>query len=867
MTESKWTAKTISDELNLVVSRVDRPGDYCTSGQTPLVLPGLQVEGLGPIGLPLTASQAQELKACCEQAPYGKGEATLVDVRVRRVWHLSPEQFSLTNPEWSATLKQIVSVVQAGLGLKDQTLDAHLYDLLLYEEGGFFLPHRDGEKLERMVATLVIVLPSPFQGGELVVRHEGQQQTIEFCSDPKSSFQIQYAAFYADCEHEVKPLKKGHRLCLIYNLTLAKRGSTTEEEKTSGSKAKSKSTKIAKSSKKTVSPTTKTLAIPITAPRIGEHITEIGRVLTAWSQAKGATVPQKLAIRLEHKYTKDGLAWDALKGADRAKATALATAAAQSGCHAFLAMLTFWESGSSESYDDYDYGSRGRYGSRRRGRSWDEDDEDDEDEVTADEDEDGDISGKYEMGEVFDESLTVERLTGYGGENFPINNFPIEPEEIVPPDSLRLVKPEEDYEGYTGNAGMTLDRWYHHAVVLIWPDQNHFDVLCSCGSREAAKALLPLVAQMRRSSKLEADTLKTQCHQFAERIIAHWPESDHPRPEYDDEHNLINEEAGIGARFLDALLVLEDCNLVSACLRKVLTRDASVDPGQSLVAACDTFGWATFQNPLEAVFALSSQAMLARNVRLLDHLATAEANKSKGTKRSQKKSDPVESNPARIELCRSLAATFAQALMTFEAKKEASYYDHYLDRTVLLTKLVRVLVSTNQDNLLSQFLSHALAVEKKFPLISAHVAALSQLADWLPSHFEHRSQAVSSWIADVTSQLAVRTISEPQVPTDFCRPAAMECKCAECKRVNKFLADPLLPEYRLRARQEIRNHVNNEIRNNTECDLTTTTDRKGSPQTLVCTKTTASFERSLKTYHEDLKHLAAVQSLATSLRD
>jgi len=47
-----------------------------------------------------------------------------------------------------------------------------------------------------------------------VVRHDGQEQTIDFSSDPNGMFGFTFAAFYADCEHEVRPLKKGHRLCL-----------------------------------------------------------------------------------------------------------------------------------------------------------------------------------------------------------------------------------------------------------------------------------------------------------------------------------------------------------------------------------------------------------------------------------------------------------------------------------------------------------------------------------------------------------------------------------------------------------------------------------------------------------------------------
>ena len=179
----------ILEELSQAMSKIDRPGTFCVSGSVQTVLPGLEVDGLGPIGLPLTGIQAKDLKKLCEQAPYGKGEKTLVDTSVRRVWRLMPSQFSLSNPDWMRFLKETLSKVQAELGLEKQKLESHLHELLLYEAGSFFLPHRDGEKLDRMVATLVIVLPSSYEGGELVVRHEGQEQTIDFSSVENSALQ------------------------------------------------------------------------------------------------------------------------------------------------------------------------------------------------------------------------------------------------------------------------------------------------------------------------------------------------------------------------------------------------------------------------------------------------------------------------------------------------------------------------------------------------------------------------------------------------------------------------------------------------------------------------------------------------------
>ena len=60
-------------------------------------------------------------------------------------------------------------------------------------------------------------------------------------------------------------------------------------------------------------------------------------------------------ITLEHQYSQEGLAWDALKGVDRARARILADAAKQAGCRAYLGLLTFWESGEGE---DEGYGLR-----------------------------------------------------------------------------------------------------------------------------------------------------------------------------------------------------------------------------------------------------------------------------------------------------------------------------------------------------------------------------------------------------------------------------------------------------------------------------------------------------------------------------
>ena len=60
--------------------------------------PGLVVDGLGPISLPLTDAQAEQLVSVCELAPHGRGTRTILDTSVRHTFQLAPGRMRFTNP-------------------------------------------------------------------------------------------------------------------------------------------------------------------------------------------------------------------------------------------------------------------------------------------------------------------------------------------------------------------------------------------------------------------------------------------------------------------------------------------------------------------------------------------------------------------------------------------------------------------------------------------------------------------------------------------------------------------------------------------------------------------------------------------------
>ncbi len=780
----------LQQDLLEALQEIDRPGSFCASGSAPAVLPGLQVAGLGPVALPLTDEQAKELMKRCEQAPYGKGEETLVDTSVRRVWRLKPDHFTLANPDWQAFVGQTVRTVQEELGLEERKLESHLHELLLYEPGSFFLPHRDGEKLDRMVATLVLVLPSSFRGGELVVRHDGQERVIDF-GGGKDPFRVHYAAFYADCEHEVRPLREGHRLCLVYNLTLAR--------------AKKKR---------------------ITAPRPAEHVETVRKILAKWAKQDE---PRKLAVTLDHQYTQEGLTWDALKGLDRARAQVLLEAARQAGCKVHLALLTYHEMGEG------DYADGGGHDSWHGGW-YDEEEEEDEEE----EDEGG---GQYVMLDVCDTDLTADHWSDPEGRRLNIGAMAVEEDEVLDPDALKGVTPEEHFQGYTGNEGQPLDRWYRHGALIIWPERRHFGILCDVGSRNAVPALEVMVGDWKKAPRKEADGRKAECVAFAGAILARWE----PRPWY-----AWREPEAEPANLLALLAMLDDEGLIRTYLREVLGRDPAVDPGKSLAAVCQRHGWGTFRPELEVVFRATAAETIERNARLLEHLCLATPRQKEGW----------------FDLCGALARDLVSALEAIDAKptprEDYDYRHREVTRAAVLASLGRALIAAGQLDLLQRVVDHALAHPKKYPLTAAHVPALTDLRPWLKKNVKQPCPPLSRWVAACRQQLEALTAEAPPPPADFRREAALYCKCAECRELSKFLEDPGEREHRFTARQERRDHLENIIRHD-RCDVDCRTEARGRPYTLVCTKNTASYQAALAEYHRNQERLAAVRAIEAGL--
>lgn len=355
----------------------------------------------------------------------------------------------------------------AGVGVA-----AELYKLLVYDEGSFFLEHRDTEKSPGMFGTLIVALPSLHTGGELVIRHREREARLDVrCADVS---ELAWVAFYADCVHEVLPIDSGCRLVLVY-LRRTGRGRLPRP------------------------------------PSFDKETAALGRLLRRWCEELARPDedrPLKLVYPLAHAYTPAELSFAALKGADAAAATVLTTAAGGAACDLYVALLRIEESGAAE--------YTGCAGPRWRSRYHDDDDDDD--------DSDDQNDGEFRVAEVFDRALTLSDLRRPDGGVTSLGTLPFSDGEVCPPDALADMEPDEQhFHEATGNEGASFERSYQRAALVLWPHAQRLRLIARAGFAASMPALDGMVRAWIDSGAEPGRAAWHEAHDLAAEMLACWP--------------------------------------------------------------------------------------------------------------------------------------------------------------------------------------------------------------------------------------------------------------------------------------------------------------------------------------------------------
>jgi hypothetical protein len=397
----------------------------------------LEVSSVGPIALPVPVRQAKELCLMGRPARFGKGEQTLLDARVRDTWEIPKSRIKIDKRQWNATLRPVLDRLRADLGLPEGCeLTAEFHSMLVYAPGQFFAPHQDSEKADTMIGTMVVTLPSASTGGVLVVEHAGQTATYR-----SSKESLSFVAFYADCRHHVRPVTSGYRVVLTYNLLL--KGDTV-----AAAASRADSDRAAE-----------------LAGCLNDHFGD-------------SDEPTRLVYLLDHEYTQRALSWARLKGDDASRAALVRAAAHEADCEVALALAEVHETWSTEDAEPWGYGGQ-------RARYWDDDQEEDE--------EDGSGEDGYELQELIESTTSLDCWLDESGEATPTSLTVFDDEVCATTPTADLSPRDSSYEGYMGNYGNTLDRWYRRAAIVVWPRRWSYAIRAQASPGWALDRLADLV--------------------------------------------------------------------------------------------------------------------------------------------------------------------------------------------------------------------------------------------------------------------------------------------------------------------------------------------------------------------------------------
>lgn len=430
-----------------------------------------------------------------------------------------------------------------------------LYKLLLYQKGSFFKKHRDSEKEDRMFATLVIQLPSKFNGGELIVSHDGKFKKIDFSSKDAEAneFSTFYSVFYCDCEHEILPVTEGFRLCLIYNMIAGDKNS-----------------------------------IPV-APKSNLLELELKALFDTWD------VPGKIIYALKHQYTQKSLLFDNLKTSDETIANILKNLSETS--FPLDIYLVIFEKASSGSAMDGDYDEdHGFYNQNEI----DFDSNDDDYEVTKD----------YELKKL---------VPICGSAPLSLTLDPNFDDEVIPEDCFDKIAPYQRSQQPTGNEGVNVEKFYRTAAIVFWPKKHTLKILKDSGASNSVLTKYFLQEAEKSGKNLKEKNNRKHLLALAKTIVIEPKSEESSKPQtkqqarsaydvfYDNRTGKYKHRGEKAApevvdaddKMLKALVDLDDVNLLQNYFGQV-NPTAAVLPVIS--EQCKRLGWKTFSTPLVSMF-------------------------------------------------------------------------------------------------------------------------------------------------------------------------------------------------------------------------------------------------------------------------
>ena len=559
------------------------------------------------------------------------------------------------------------------------------------------------------------------------------------------------------------------------------------------------------------------------APDYSKLLAPVAECLAEWRaesvEQDSEEVANKIVWLLEHEYSEDGLSFATLKNTDAAVAGVLQEAAERAGCEFLAAVLRIHEYGTPDFHMDY----------------WGDVEEDDS-----------------TMVDVHDRWEALDSWAATDGSRPKLGEIPLNEGELLPEGALDDAEPDDRHlEGSTGNEGPTLEHVYRRAALVVWPREKTVDVLAR-GGIDGAVAW----AASRITGDGGAD--RNRDVEVIERLIELWPLGERDYREQDR------------AAMLRLLASAGAAGQSVGFLHRVVKAKYDGSENEALAAVMPLIG---AEETGDFLLGLAEEQLSRRPSSVVELLVLAEeAGDAAG--------DGAERVMWRGALRQivSFVLTGLRAALEREtrvrAEREAS-------------RLERIDMGYVRERKAPEWIHHE-AVRDLFllawPLGLADdaMAAAGAIGDhprivtrgrMLPAALEGmhedeqlaRSPAYALLWRQAADFLLERSSDVPAEPTDWAMPAEVRCDCEDCVALLAFCRDPDKRVGRFSVRKDRRKHLHRTI-DGYGLDLEHVTERKGSPYTLVCTKTRNGHRRRLREYAEDLEWMDSLRDCAPRVK-
>jgi len=473
----------------------------------------------------------------------------------------------------------------------------------------------------------------------------------------------------------------------------------------------------------------------------------------------------------------------------------LTAAARRSDSELHLALLTVEESGLAE-YTGYE---------AHRGR-WSE--------------------PELEAGEVDDRYVSLsEWRRPDDGPALPVE-LPVEDGEIVPPDALEELDPEEEhFHEATGNEGASFERTYRRAAFVLWPHRRFFAVLNQAGLPVTLPYLAELTERWTASGEDRRSPLWAQARDLSRHMVSAWPtEAWYPRN---------GKAPSDAAHMLTLLTQLADTQRIEALLAKIAARGGYDRQDNGAI--------------LGALAILPPDARAAMVGRLIRRTAAVSLSacgelleRALAALADGRKTDFVD---AAIGLLEALPGDPARLEVVDAWRRRPGVEAGFI--VDLLTALGQI-----DEALAERAADVILGWPQTYDLDAVVIPAIGELVV-----IGDGSAAVRRLRAICLDHLRIRIAQPLEAPKDWRRTSMLPCSCRHCAELGHFLADPERRVWTFKAAEAERAHVRaTAIR--AGCDLDLATDKRGRPYGLVCTKNQASYDRRASQRKQDLEDLA-----------